>query len=354
MKEISTYRTRPALIWGTEDTPRDWRGRQVPCVGTAGDNPDNIYRSAVIDGSGQYEVAGRFNASHRASQLIIQLGTSEPGVAPDLTKAGSEAVEVLAAFDDKKISVADDGTFKFTFGGKRDGPNHVELPAGLISVGFRDSMADWTQQPVRLVLRRLDSGKPARFSNDELRTRIHGRLGDYVQKWSVYPTVAFGGLKPNTHSDPVGRSGGWGFVAGLRFSLALDEAVAVTISRGQAKYLGFQVVDPWTIAGDARRSLTSLNRAQATPDLDGNYTFVIAPKDPGVANWLDTEGLHDGFGIIRWQATPSDMSNQGLFHAFRVIKLADARTLPGIVTITPDMRKLQLEKRAREWANRLR
>jgi hypothetical protein len=27
----------------------------------------------------------------------------------------------------------------------------------------------------------------------------------------------------------------------------------------------------------------------------------VAPKDPGVANWLDTTGLHEGTLFVRWQ-----------------------------------------------------
>lgn len=141
---------------------------------------------------------------------------------------------------------------------------------------------------------------------------------------------------------------------GLRYSLAEDEAAVVTISRGQAEYIGFQVVDPWTIASDARKNLTSLNRVQATPDADGNYTFVISPTDPGVANWLDTTGLHNGFAVIRWQQTPPEMTNDGLFNGFRIIKVNEAGTLPGVASITPTARQEQLRNCAAEWANRLR
>ena len=128
----------------------------------------------------------------------------------------------------------------------------------------------------------------------------------------------------------------------------------MTIARGEASYLGFQVVDPWTLAADARSNLTSLNRAQSAPDRDGNYTYVIAPDDPGVANWLDSTGLRDGFGVIRWQGTPAGMTNAGLIRSFRVIKQADAAKIPGIARITPARRQAQLAQRAAEWALRLR
>ncbi len=181
-----------------------------------------------------------------------------------------------------------------------------------------------------------------------------GRLGDYVRNWADFPHHWFGGLKPNSYGGPQGREGGWGFVAGLRFALAPDEALAVTIARGGAGYTGFQVVDPWTLAADARNNLTSLNLAQAAPDRDGNFTYVIARSDPGVANWLDTTGLDSGFAVIRWQAPPAGAAKDGLIRSFKVIKLADAAKLAGIARITPKQRQAQLARRAREWALRLR
>ncbi|MCB2059733.1 MAG: hypothetical protein R3E09_04095 [Novosphingobium sp.] len=351
--EVLTYRTTPYFVWGTEDTPREWRGRRVGCVGTAGDNPDNVYRTTSLQGGVRYEVTGKFDPSRRATQFIVQAGPGEGSIPPNMATAGSEVVEVLGAFSDRELDIAPDGSFRLTIGGDTGATNHIVTPPGRVSVGFRDTLGDWNQRPARLSLRRLDPGEPMPFDRDELRRRVVGRLGDYVRSWSQYATYGFGGLEPNTHSTPTGRAGGWGFVMGVRFSLQEDEAVALTLSRGEAKYLGFQVVDPWTMAADATKYQTSLNLAQATPDRDGNYTYIISPTDPGVANWLDTTGLHDGFGIVRWQATPADETSEGLVRSFRIIKLADAARLPGIAKITPTQRQAQLEKRAREWAKRL-
>ena len=358
LKEVATYRAVPAILWTTEDSPRAWRGRKIGCVGTAGDNPDNVYRMAVVQGGERWEFSGRFPAKYRASQFIVQLGPGEPGFAPKLAGSKPEAVEVLGVFTDRDLTVAPDGAWRFTVGGPAGAPGnaaqHVVTPAGPIGVGFRDSMADWRQEGARLALRRLDPGGPRAYDPEELRRRVVGRLGDYVRDWADFPNHWFGGLKPNTYGGPMGREGAWGFVAGLRFSLGEGEALAVTISRGAAAYTGFQVVDPWTLASDARTQLTSLNLAQAAPDRDGNFTYVIAPSDPGVANWLDTTGLRDGFGVIRWQGTPQGATKEGLLRSFRVIRLADAAALPGAARITPAQRAAQLERRATEWVNRLR
>lgn len=353
-KEMVTYRPATDILWTTEDTPRAWHGHIVGCTGTAGDNPDNIYRGAFLRGGERYEVSGRFDLKRRASQFIIQLGPGEPGFAPKLAGLKPEAVETLAVFDERELEIAPDGSFRFTIGGASGAAKHVVTPPGPVSIGFRDSLSDWRQVPAQVSIRHLDPVLPRAYDPEELRRRVVGRVGDYVRNWAEFPKYWFGGLKPNTYGGPQGREGGWGFVTGLRFALAEDEALAVTISRGGAGYTGFQVVDPWTIAADARNNLTSLNLAQAAPDRDGNYTYVIARSDPGVSNWLDTTGLNSGFAVIRWQATPVGATKDGLIRSFKVIKLADAAKLPGVARTTPARRQAQLTRRAAEWALRLR
>jgi hypothetical protein len=50
---------------------------------------------------------------------------------------------------------------------------------------------------------------------------------------------------------------------------------------------------------DYRNRCTALNAEQLTFEDDGSYRIVIAHRDPGVANWLDTEGHTRG--TIFWR-----------------------------------------------------
>jgi len=43
----------------------------------------------------------------------------------------------------------------------------------------------------------------------------------------------------------------------------------------------------------------ALNRAQTVAEADGTFRAVIAHRDPGVPNWLDTEGR--AFGLVFWR-----------------------------------------------------
>ena len=43
----------------------------------------------------------------------------------------------------------------------------------------------------------------------------------------------------------------------------------------------------------------SLNRKQTKLEADGSYRIVIAHRDPGVPNWIDTEGR--AFSMVFWR-----------------------------------------------------
>ncbi len=357
--ELGKYRTTPAFIWSTDDTPRHWYGHEL-AVGTSGDNPDAIYRTAIIDGSRQYVIEGQIDPANPAVQLVIEIDAADlarPASMMDMSSSTPRVQSVtVAILIDSKMQIGTDGIFRVTLGGDGSGPNHVELRPGLLTVGTRDILSEWHQRPARLTIREVTSPSPtppafAPLSPDKLRDQVLADLPDFIKFWAHFPDHWFGGLKPNAHSEPMGRTGGWGFVAGLRFDLQPDEAMVVTTTRGGAGYTGFQLNDPWMIQPDARRYQVCLNSSQARLSDDGSATYVIAAQDPGVANWLDPAGVSSGLGVLRWQAVPDGATKEGLVRDVRVVRVSDVAgmKLPGA---TPSARRDVLAARARAYASR--
>jgi hypothetical protein len=355
-KELITDRATPAILWTTDDTPRTWLGYTLGGVGTSGDNPDFIYRAATVDGAGQYEITGQFDVRHRPKQFVLQVARPQSPNPTPLGKNHADLGNTLATLTDHDIDVKPDGRFRITFGGPKpaDSANHVALEPGEITIGFRDVFSDWSQRPAELAIRRLDRAAPGGLDAAKVRTQLLTKLPAYVALWAHYPEKWLGGLQPNAIAKPVPREGGWGFLSGLRFQLKPDEAILVTTDPRSAGYAGFQVVDPWMIASDARKYQTSLNLSQAKPNADGSYSYVIAASDPGVANWLDTAGLHDGYAILRWQVLPVGTTGESLLRDFKVIKLSDAAKVPGIALSSAVARQAALAARAKGYANRTR
>lgn len=355
--ELAKRPTRPVLLWSTDDTSRTWLGHTLPGVGTSGDNPDAVYRMGSIMGGGRYEILGRFHPESRPTQFLLEVNQGDMTRPADVmpVSGGSHAdIHNAAMISDKELVVAPDGSFRITLGGKARGPNHLNIPgSGPCVIGGRDILADWRQRAARLEIRRLDPVKPEPFTLDMLRGHVVRDLEGYVRFWSNFPNIWFGGLKPNTHSPPQARPGGWGFVSGMNFHLAPDEALVVTRAPGAAKYMGFQIIDPWMIAPDARTRQVCLNNTQSIPNSDGTYTYVIAATDPGVANWLDTTGWRDGYGIMRWQQVPAEMTNEGLIRDFRVVKTSEIAAM-NLPRVTPAQRRAAIAARGPAYNTRVR
>lgn len=350
---------QPAFLWGTDDTPRTWMGHTLGGVGTSGDNPDAIYRTAGIEGGVRYEIVGRWHPESRPVQLIIQTDAADRGqpVNNMATAGGSHADRRASLLTDADLHYEPDGSFRITLSPEpTGGANHlVTHKSGLGVVGVRDMLSDWKQRAAALTIRRLDPVQsPKPFGIEELRRHVRADLAGYIRFWAKFPDLWFGGIKPNTHSEPLSRpGGGFGYISGLNFHLAPDEAMIVTTWPGAARYTGFQLTDPWMIAPDARTHQVCLNNSQVTPSPDGTVTYVIASRDPGAANWLDTGGLQDGIGIVRWQQVPPGMDGSELIREFRVAKLGEIAEMQSFPRVTPAERQRQIAARAPAYNTRV-
>jgi hypothetical protein len=356
--EVVKHPADPVMLWATDDTSRSWLGHTLGGVGTSGDNPDNIYRMGYIEGGGSYELLGQFHPDSRPTQLLIEVDggdmTNPARMMGSAPHTPQHDIHSNALISDRELVVTPDGSFRITVGGVADGPNHLSIPpSGPCAIGARDLLGDWKLRPTRMRLRRLDKVPVVPFGLPQLRQSVIDDLAGYVRFWADFPNMWMGGLQPNTHSQPSPRPGSWGFVAGLNFRLAPDEALLVTTSPGQAKYTGFQINNPWMIAPDARTRQVCLNKTQSTANADGTVTYVLARSDPGVANWLDTAGMRDGLAILRWQQVPPTMTNDGLIRDFRVIKLGELTAMTGLPRVSAQERQKRVAARTADYNTRV-
>ena len=133
--------------------------------------------------------------------------------------------------------------------------------------------------------------------------------------------------------------------------MADDQALVLTLDPIGAKYLSVQLASGWLSSLDYLHHTASLNLSQAKPNTDGTLTLLVAPKDPGVTNWLDTTGLHEDTLFVRWQKLPGllDAHAQGV-RSVRLVKVAELD--PTLPRLTPAERKAQQIERALAYARR--
>jgi hypothetical protein len=322
MRVVNADPYRPRVIWNVYNPPRHWFGHTYPGAAVAIDNPDNSNREIPIDGGCAYAIHGRFGPN--PTQFTLELVAEFDGYAGLGRTLGALTSQQIVA----------DGTGKFTVtvdaAPAAGRVNHLQSAPGRLFMFARDSMADWRQSITRLSIERTEGpDSPLARGEDAIVADIAESMPVWVGFWRGFKDDFLGYPDPNKLIGPIGRPGGWGCLYGGRFRIADDEAVLVTTSDGGANYTGAQIADPWTISPDPTWRLAGLNRSQTRPNADGTTTYAIALRDPGLHNWIDTVGLHEGWMLLRWQGIPAGVDTAKLVHSIVTVRLADlAAALP--------------------------
>jgi hypothetical protein len=303
------------------------------------DNPDFLYGLIPVDPGSTYVLRGRL--PHPGQE--INLSAWEPD---------GTVVANLALSD---IAPAADGSFEITVGTAPGAArNHIAINARTDRIFVRQTLADWRRdQPVALAVTRTEggaapaSGLPARPPAERAAAQIRARVANMI-RWRPMLYLPLGlnviGL-PRYPTEKQGQPG-QAYAMGS-FALADDEALVIDVGLGGAAYFTMPVTSVWGITADYGRDLVSINSAQVERNADGTLTLVVAPRDPGLFNWVSTAGRHEGDLTLRWQK-PAHAPGLpgGPWARARLVKLAD---LPKAV---PALRRVTAEERARQLAAR--
>ena len=132
---------------------------------------------------------------------------------------------------------------------------------------------------------------------------------------------------PNTFSAPgqwlseTGYGNLHAHYAAAPFVLMPDEALLIEGSLPQCRFANLVLWNRYMQTFDSARRQVSLNRAQMKLGEDGRYCIVLAHRDPGLPNWLDTEGRSSGLMYWRFLLASTDVPTP----AARVVKFADLK-----------------------------
>jgi hypothetical protein len=330
-----------------------WFGLKVPGAKYVMPNVDNVFRIIPIDSVSHYEITAKPSGGNIPTQWTVQLIHSVA------TVVGAE--NIFSVLMDTDIRPQPDGSFTLSVGPESAGgqPNHIQTVPGAGLLLIRDTIDRWADEsPYFLEVRRIDSPSAPAASNSE--ASLAEKAVELVR--TEVPVVVkaksnmfFKGT-PNTLASPKVREGGrWGLSSGGHFKLADDEALVLTLDSIGAKYLSVQLANGWLGSLDYIHHTASLNIAQAAPNANGSYTFVIAAHDPGIQNWLDTTGLHEGSFFVRWQKLPQPPgAADAAVREVKLIKLADLATVVpnGLQRVSAEQRKKQLADRSAAYLRR--
>jgi hypothetical protein len=267
------------------------------------DNPDTLYFHAYIRDDADYVVTGRRGTTADLSFQVLN-GDYSPAQSPDS----------LAAFDDRDIEIAADGTYELTFGPPRPdpGPNHFTLGQGSAMLLVREVFSDWTgERPGEIRIHRADTlgSAPAPASVDRMSKRfdVAGKmLVSRIRTFLAFPEWHYLKLPVNTMTEPRPTPGGLAtqYSSAGHYDLDDDQVMVITVpaaARSDAPYQGFQLGSLWYLSLDYINHQTSLTGDQARVDPDGKIRYIVSERDPGMANWIERTGHGRGFMQIRWQ-----------------------------------------------------
>lgn len=361
------------------------------------DNADAIYLCAPIDPALTYRITGRAqNHRHWRGQppaaggrkapqyVILEATTAYAGDTGQLAELSPTVRTNTGTLDSAALAVEADGSFEILLGPQRpDGATGNFMPTTRAEHAaryliVRELFHDWEREDaLELHIERVGAAgtHPAPLDAAAAAERLQ-RIGEIVNNqmrfWNefyaiileTYDDVNGDGKRfmprndfnpPNFAAIQTGGGQSSNLYGGGVFELGDDEALVIEMRVPvPPAYQGFHLSNLWGESLDYANHISSVNGHQAEPDADGAVRFVVAHRDPGVPNWLDTTGLPEGFMAMRWTYSqkPEQLPTvQVTKVGFDVIR----RHLPaGVRTVSPDERREQIRIRQAHVQRRYR
>ena len=311
---------------------------QIPGSRWGIDNPDSVYRVIPISGDERYEIHGRVGP-HRMTENYFTLWNADMGT--------------VAVLNGRTMNVDADGSFTITVDSApaNGRPNHVQSTPEAHEFYIRDVLLHWDRDdPNHLAVQRLgDEPNVAARTLDEqadATAAMMAHFADFTGKLShgIYKMPA-NHFDLAWSADKVGAMRNQVYVMG-RFDLNPGEAFVVDVNDGGAEYFTVPLSNIWGTTLDICDRTGSLNKAQSVPNDDGTYTYVISPTDPGVANWIDSDGLREGILTLRMAEFGEHGPREDLGAHSRVVPLDE------LEKAVPTLRRVSAQQRATELAER--
>ena len=273
-----------------------------------GDNPDAVYYHAVVDEHHSYRIRGNI-AGATYTSFTVELGTLD----------GGNSVGVGGTLNDTQFDVDKAGNYEIIASATKQPGNWLELPKGSGSLSTRHyyerevGIASDRLHHIPLMIEPLtELPPPPRATDADLAAglrRVTKFLITSIEPFGSRPNLPkYVSKVPNQLPHPTigaddNANTGYAAVDNVYsmapFVVKPGEALVI---RGRFPKCRFSNVVLWNRylqTLDYANRTSSLNRKQVKLESDGSFKIVVAGSDPGVPNWLDTEGRP--FGMMFWR-----------------------------------------------------
>ncbi|MFI5511315.1 DUF1214 domain-containing protein [Mycobacterium sp. NPDC051804] len=307
-----------------------------------GDCADFLYEQAWIDGESTYRIVGR-GGTARFLNITVQGPRSDgPGV---LHEPFGDVPE--ANLFGHQLAYEPDGSFEIYVGGDRRGPNWLPTTCGSRKLFIRQGFDSWDERPARMRIERvgMDTPKPPPTAATMIAAMdwAGGFVTGLMDDWPEFP-FQYGGVdgeNPNRFPPPAetdsdakrGRA-----ATNMHWVLSADEALVIEFDMHDGLWM-FTNMGVFFNSMDYLYRPVSYTPSRSRVDSDGKVRLVLAHDDPGVHNWMDTQGFERGNVTYRHM-----LDGQPVELRTRVVKRDEiAGALPlDTVTVGPAERVAQM------------
>lgn len=327
--------------------PHKLGGLDIPGTRWGIDNPDSIYRVIPISGAEKYLIKGK---------------VPEKRMTENYFTLWDKKMHTVDVFNGKELVLDADGRFVITVDSDpvNGRSNHVRSAPEAHQFYIRDVMLDWETDMINeLSIERL--GPPSRppFSAEEQLEITLKHMWDWAtetDRWnSQMADKTTNSFEYTIDRETDGALRNQIYVMGDFKLKSDDDTLVLDVNLGGAEYFIAPITNKWGTTNDILNRNGSMNKAQSVPNADGTYTFVVALKDPGVHNWIDTCDLHEGILTLRWAEFPDAEARRSVSVTSKVVPLGQLKDhLPaGTKFVTSAERQQQLQRRAASYQWRL-
>lgn len=278
----------------------------TPTRKLGGDVADFTYRQAWIEGNHTYRITGRKGT---ARWLNITVQGPRPATIP-----GTDWPSLHEPFGDipecnilgTRIEADSDGTFELFIGGPERKGNWLPTTSESRKLFIREAFDAWEETPTTMTIERVGMDSPRPLPTPATMTQAMEWAGDFVTRlmrdwpehsWRTSRGVCdphalntFPADKTANDASDIRRGR---MAAHMVWQLAPEEALIVEMDAHPGFWI-FGMGGAFVGSMDFLHRPVSYTPARTRIDRDGVVRLVLAHDDPGVHNWLDTQGFRAG------------------------------------------------------------
>jgi len=282
------------------------------------DNPDNRYETASINSKHDYRISG-----YRGSVDYLGLGS-----VINLYGSGG-GMETTGYVEASELTIADDGYFEIVISQQEQPGNWLPMGPETNSINVRQTFQDRDNEVAAdLKIERIGAEglRPEPLTAEKLDQSLRGAMmfvqgASYMFEDWAESFVATTNQLPAADQEYCQSIGGDPniFYFHSAWALAEDEALVLEAAEiPECKTWNFQLDNWWMESLDYRYHNIHFNKHTAHYEPDGSVKIVVAEKNPGHPNWVETAGHRQGSMCWRWIG-----AQQHPPVTARVVKLAD-------------------------------